>query len=79
MNREKVVVSIKKIAENYVNEASLLNNISEETDLVNELKLGFFDSIGLIFDIEAHYNIRIEETVLQKMLIVKDIVDNVIR
>jgi len=75
MNNEKLVLELKDIVKPYVQSPEALENISEETDFVKDLKINSANLVDVILDVESKYDIVIDDESMEKMLTVKAAMD----
>jgi len=71
MNKKDLIISLKKIVEPYVQNQEAFNNLSEETDFINDLKINSANLVDVILDIEDEFDIEIDNKSMEKMLSVK--------
>ena len=62
---------LKEIVQPYVQDQEALENISEDTDFINDLKINSANLVDVILDIEDKYDIDIDNDDMEKMLNVK--------
>ena len=75
MTREDLVVSLQKIVKPYVQDQKAFNNLSEETDFINDLKINSANLVDVILDVEDEFDIEIDNDSMEKMLSVKAALD----
>jgi len=75
MNNEKLVLELKDIVKPYVQSLEALENISEETDFIKDLKINSANLVDVILDVESKYDIVIDDESMEKMLTVKAAMD----
>ena len=75
MTREDLVVSLQKIVKPYVKDQNAFNNLSEETDFINDLKINSANLVDVILDVEDEFDIEIDNDSMEKMLSVKAALD----
>jgi acyl carrier protein len=71
MNREEVIEQLKIIIKPYVTNEEAFTNLTEETDFISDLKINSANLIDVILDIEAFYNIEIDNISMERMIDVK--------
>ena len=79
MTREKLITSLQKIVKPYIQDQKAFENLTEETDFINDLKINSANLIDIILDLEDEFDIEIDEESMEKMLSVKsalDIIEN---
>lgn len=78
MNREEVIEKLKEIIEPYVQNKEAFAHVSEETDLLTDLKVNSAHLVDIVLDAEEAFDIEIDDDSAEKMLTVKDAVDIII-
>ena len=78
MNKEELISRLKKIIKPYVQNQEAFENLSEETDFIKDLKINSANLVDIILDVEAAYNIEIDNESMEKMLTVGEAM-NIIR
>ena len=79
MTREKLITSLKKIVKPYIQDQIAFENLTEETDFINDLKINSANLIDIILDLEDEFDIEIDDESMENMLSVKsalDIIEN---
>ena len=79
MTRGKLITSLQKIVKPYIQDKIAFENLTEETDFINDLKINSANLIDIILDLEDEFDIEIDEESMEKMLSVKsalDIIEN---
>ena len=79
MTRKKLINSLQKIVKPYIQYQIAFENLTEETDFINDLKINSANLIDIILDLEDEFDIEIDEESMEKMLSVKsalDIIEN---
>jgi acyl carrier protein len=71
MENEELVKKLKTIVKPYVQDENALNNISEETDFINDLKINSMNLVDVVLDVEKEFDIEIDNESMEKMLTVK--------
>ena len=75
MTREDLIISLQKIVKPYVKDQNAFNNLSEETDFINDLKINSANLVDVILDVEDEFDIEIDNDSMEKMLSVKAALD----
>ena len=75
MTREDLIISLQKIVKPYVQDQKAFNNLSEETDFINDLKINSANLVDVILDVEDEFDIEIDNDSMEKMLSVKAAVE----
>ena len=70
MEKAELIEKLKSIVKPYVQDQDSLGSINENTDFVRDLKINSANIVDIILDIEAAYNIEIDNESMEKMLTV---------
>ena len=79
MTRKKLITSLEKIIKPYIQDQIAFENLTEETDFINDLKINSANLIDIILDLEDEFDIEIDDESMENMLSVKsalDIIEN---
>jgi acyl carrier protein len=68
MTRQEILDELKKVIAPYTTNKELLAGITEETDLIKDLKINSANLVDIIIDAEAKYNIEIDYDSADKMI-----------
>ena len=71
MNKEEAIQKLKEIVKPYVKNEEALNNISEDTDFINDLNINSANLVDVILDVEEVFDIEIDAESMEKMRDVK--------
>ena len=71
MDKEEAIQKLKEIVKPYVKEASLLENINEDTDFINDLNINSANLVDVILDVEEVFDIEIDAESMEKIRDVK--------
>jgi len=71
MTKEELITSLKKIVKPYIQDEGAFENLSEETDFINDLKINSANLVDVILDVEDEFDIEIDNEAMEKMLSVK--------
>ncbi|AUC83034.1 acyl carrier protein [Lacinutrix sp. Bg11-31] len=71
MIKEELIAKLKTIVEPYIQDEEAFNNLSENTDFINDLKINSANLVDVILDVEDEFDIRIENDDMEKMISVK--------
>jgi acyl carrier protein len=71
MNREATLEHLKNIVKPYVQNQDAFENLTEETDFINDLKINSANLVDVILDIEEKFDIIIDNESMEKMVNVK--------
>ena len=75
MNNEKLIAKLKTIVQPYIQNEEAFNNLSENTDFINDLKINSANLVDVILDVEDEFDIRIENDDMERMVSVKAAMD----
>ncbi|MEM6802710.1 MAG: acyl carrier protein [Bacteroidota bacterium] len=70
MKQEEITEKLKKIMSTYLEEGIDLENITAETDLINDLKINSMHLVDIILDLEDEFDIEISDDDAEQMLTV---------
>lgn len=65
-----MIERLKPIVANYAQEQSALENISEGTDFIKDLKINSANLVDVVLDVEEAFDIVIDNESMEKMLTV---------
>lgn len=77
MNRQELLQDFKSILKEHVDNqgTQLVEHLSENTDLVNDLGIDSLDVVNIVIDIENRYKIEIDNEAIGSMSIVRNCID----
>lgn len=75
MNREELIVSLKKIVAPYIQDEVAFQNLNEDTDFINDLKINSANLVDVVLDVEDEFDIEIDNEAMEQMLSVKAALD----
>lgn len=75
MKNEVLIAKLKKIVEPYIQDEEAFKNLSEDTNFMDDLKINSANLVDVILDVEDEFDIRIEDTEMEKMISVKAAMD----
>ena len=70
---------MQKIVKPYIQDQKAFENLNEETDFINDLKINSANLVDIILDLEDEFDIELDDESMEKMLSVKsalDIIEN---
>lgn len=70
-DKVKLIDDLKEIVKPYIQNQEAFENISEDTDFINDLKINSANLVDVVLDIEDKYDIEIDNDSMDKMLNVK--------
>lgn len=71
MNKEELIEKLKIIVKPYIKNQEAFDNLSENTDFINDLQINSANLVDVILDIEEVFNIVIDNLSMERMLDVK--------
>lgn len=71
MNREATIEKLKSIIKPYIQNQEAFDNLTKDTDFINDLKINSANLVDVILDIEEEYGIVIDNQSMERMLDVK--------
>jgi len=71
MTKNELILKLKTIVQPYIQDEEAFENLSEDTDFINDLKINSANLVDVILDVEDEFDIRIENDDMEKMLSVK--------
>ena len=75
MTREELITSLKKIVKPYIQDEEAFQNLAEETDFINDLKINSANLVDVVLDVEDEFDIEIDNDSMEQMLSVKAALD----
>ncbi|MBB2145650.1 acyl carrier protein [Pedobacter sp. LMG 31464] len=66
-----IINDLKEIITPYVDDKTALENITEDTDFLTDLKINSANLVDIVLDIEEKFGITIDDASMNKMLTVK--------
>ena len=75
MNREETIDKLKGIVKPYIQNQEAFDNLSENTDFINDLQINSANLVDVILDIEEEYGIIIDNQSMERMLDVKSAIE----
>ena len=71
MNKEKTIEELKSIVKPYIQNQEAFDQLSEDTDFINDLNINSANLVDVILDIEEKYDIIIDNEAMERMINVK--------
>ncbi|WP_075343458.1 acyl carrier protein [Tenacibaculum agarivorans] len=72
MTNEELILKLKKIVKPYIQDENAFENLTEETDFINDLKINSANLVDVILDVEDEFDIEIDNDAMEKMLDIKN-------
>ena len=70
-DKTQLIEDLKVIVKPYIQNQEAFDNINEDTDFINDLKINSANLVDVILDIEDKYDIEIDNDSMEVMLNVK--------
>ena len=70
-DKEQMISELKAIVKPYVQDQEAFENLHEDTDFINDLKINSANLIDVILDVEEKYDIVLDNDSMDKMLNIK--------
>ena len=71
MNRAELLTELKAVVTPYSEDKEALENINEDTDFINDLKINSANLVDVVLDVEEKFDIEIDNDSMARMLNVK--------
>ena len=75
MNRNTILIELKKVLAPYTVDKEALDSINDQTDLIKDLKINSANLVDIIIDSETKYQIEINLDSAEKMSNVGNCID----
>ncbi|MFD1605421.1 acyl carrier protein [Flavobacterium artemisiae] len=75
MDRKELTEKLKNIIKPYAADTDAYENLSEETDFINDLKINSANLVDIVLDIEEQFDVVIDNADMERMLDVKTAVE----
>lgn len=75
MKKEEIIDKLKLIIKPYTTNTEAFDNLTEETDFINDLNINSANLVDIILDIEENFEVVIDNTDMEHMLDVKTAVE----
>lgn len=75
MNKEELIAKLKLIIKPYTTNTEAYDNLTEDTDFINDLSINSANLVDIVLDIEEAFNVVIDNTDMERMLDVKTAVE----
>ena len=73
--KEELLKTLKTIIKPYVQDEQAFENLNENTDFINDLKINSANLVDIALDVEEAYDIEIDNESMERMLTVGSSVD----
>jgi len=71
MTKEEIISKLTTIIKPYAQNEKRFENLTEETDFINDLEINSANLVDIILDVEDEFDIHIDNDSMEKMLTVK--------
>ncbi len=71
MNKTELIEALKEIAKPYVQDEAAFQNLTENTNFIDDLKINSANLVDIVLDVEDKFDILIEDEAMENMLTVK--------
>ena len=68
MKKEEIIEKLKAIVKPYIKNQEAFENLSNETDFINDLKINSANLVDVILDVEEVFDIEIDNESMEKMI-----------
>lgn len=75
MEKEILIEKLKEIVKPYVQDQLAFEQLTEETDFINDLKVNSANLIDIVLDVEDVFDIEIDNESMEQMLNVKKAIE----
>jgi acyl carrier protein len=72
MDRQATIEQLKSIVKPYAQNEEAFENLTEDTDFINDLKINSANLVDVILDIEEKFDLIIDNESMEKMVNVKE-------
>lgn len=75
MSREEILAKLKNIVKPFVTDESLFEGLTENSDLINDLKINSAHVVDIVLDIETEFDIVVDDESINKMTTIGSSID----
>ena len=75
MEKEILIEKLKEIVKPYIQDRVAFEQLTEETDFINDLKVNSANLIDIVLDVEDVFDIEIDNESMEQMLNVKKAIE----
>lgn len=75
MEKELLIEKLKEIVKPYVQDQVAFEQLTEETDFINDLKVNSANLIDIVLDVEDVFDVEIDNESMEQMLDVKKAIE----
>jgi len=71
MEKVALIGKLKSIVQPYIQNEEAFQNLTEETDFINDLEINSANLVDVVLDVEDEFDIEIDNDAMERMLSVK--------
>lgn len=71
MDKTEIIEALKEVAKPYIQDEEAFQNLTEDTNFIDDLKINSANLVDIILDVEDKFDIVIEDNEMEDMLTVK--------
>lgn len=71
MTKEEIIERLKTIVKPFVNNQEAFENLTEDTDFINDLQINSANLVDIVLDVEDAFGIDIDNLAMEKMISIK--------
>lgn len=71
MNQQETLEKLKAIVKPFVKDEEAFQNLTEETDFINDLQINSANLVDIVLDTEEAFDIDVDNESMEKMLTIK--------
>ncbi|MFD2903986.1 acyl carrier protein [Sphingobacterium anhuiense] len=75
MNKEQLIEKLKEIIKPYTQNKEAYENLTEDTDFINDLNINSANLVDIVLDIEQIFDVVIDNADMERMLDVRTAVE----
>ena len=75
MNKPEIIEKLKVIVKPYIKNQEAFDNLTEQTDFINDLQINSANLVDVILDIEEKFDIVIDNQSMERMLDFKSAIE----
>ena len=75
MEKEAMILKLKGIVKPYIQDQEAFDQLNEETDFINDLKVNSANLVDIVLDVEDEFDIEIDNESMEQMLNVKKAIE----
>ncbi len=72
MTNEELIPKLKEIVKPYIQDQAAFDNLTEDTDFINDLKINSANLVDVVLDVEDEFDIEIDNDAMEQMLNLKN-------